>query len=286
MSPEQIRDPSGVDIRADIYSLGCVLYHALAGVPPFVDLNPVRLLGRIAQEEHRPLSLLNPRVPPGLEQILNWMLAKDPEKRYPTPDRAAQALEVFMSAGAEPSRLEKDVQMRPYLEWLATQSSAGQASLEPQTGPTEPKEVPLWINVEPVTHPPTRRPPPLRSSEETPPLVDERGVNVAALKTPLGAGQEIPGIVHRLSVTRPRLRPDRRGQPGPSRESTSSPLILRCPRNERNSAKWPRHHSRHRPDLHQASPLDRTGRKTSKADAVGLSKTSPKSRNLNLSVPG
>src|SRR5262249_1156162 len=39
LAPEQARDPRAVDIRADIYSLGCVLYHCLTGQPPFPDTN-------------------------------------------------------------------------------------------------------------------------------------------------------------------------------------------------------------------------------------------------------
>ena len=55
-------------------------------------------------------------MPDGLQQIVNWMMAKDPNGRYPTPDRAAQALQVFLAAGAEPLHApESDPQMRSYL---------------------------------------------------------------------------------------------------------------------------------------------------------------------------
>src|SRR5262249_27675972 len=50
MAPEQARDPRAVDVRADVYGLGCVLYHALAGRPPFTDVSHVRLLLRQATE--------------------------------------------------------------------------------------------------------------------------------------------------------------------------------------------------------------------------------------------
>src|SRR5205085_7856268 len=78
MAPEQARDPRTADIRADIYGVGCVLYHSLAGRPPFNDANRVRLLVRHATETPRPVREFNPAVPDGLQQILNWMLAKDP----------------------------------------------------------------------------------------------------------------------------------------------------------------------------------------------------------------
>jgi serine/threonine protein kinase len=121
MAPEQARDPRSTDIRADIYSVGCVLYHALAGQPPFNDTNRVRLLVRMATEAPRPVRELNPAVPEGLQQILNWMLAKDPGRRYPTPGRAAQALQTFLAAGAAVVPLEKDPRMGAYLQWLAVE---------------------------------------------------------------------------------------------------------------------------------------------------------------------
>ena len=119
MSPEQARDPRTADVRSDIYSLGCVLYHALAGRPPFPDTNIISQMIRHATETPRPLKDFSPAVPDGLQQIVNWMLAKDPNGRYPTPDRAAQALQVFLAAGAEPLHApESDPKMRTYLTWL------------------------------------------------------------------------------------------------------------------------------------------------------------------------
>jgi serine/threonine protein kinase len=120
MAPEQARDPHAADIRSDVYSAGCVLYHALAGRPPFNDANPVRLLIRQATEEPHPVRELNPAVPEGLQQILGRMLAKDPARRYPTPGRAAQALQTFLTTGAEVVPLDRDPQMGAYLNWLSS----------------------------------------------------------------------------------------------------------------------------------------------------------------------
>jgi eukaryotic-like serine/threonine-protein kinase len=124
MAPEQARDARSVDIRSDIYSLGCVLYHALAGQPPFPDTNIINQMIRHATEAPRPLKELNPAVPDGLQQIVNWMLAKDPKERYATPERAAQALQVFLVAGAEvPTALEADPKMKPFLSWVEAENS-------------------------------------------------------------------------------------------------------------------------------------------------------------------
>ena len=121
LAPEQARDPRGIDIRADIYSLGCVLYHCLTGQPPFPDTNILSQMVRHATEPPKPLKELAPDVPDGLQQILNWMLAKDPAQRYPTPERAAQALQVFQIAGGEPAKMsEEGPQLRKFLTWLET----------------------------------------------------------------------------------------------------------------------------------------------------------------------
>ncbi len=90
--------------------------------PPFPDTNIISQMIRHATEPPRPLKEFSPAVPDGLQQIVNWMLAKDPNGRYPTPDRAAQALQVFLAAGAEPLHApESDPQMRSYLTWLQTE---------------------------------------------------------------------------------------------------------------------------------------------------------------------
>jgi serine/threonine protein kinase len=131
MAPEQARDARTADIRSDIYSLGCTLYHALTGQPPFPDNNLVRKMVKHATETPPPVKQFNRDVPDGLQQILDWMLAKDPARRYPTPERAAQALQIFLTAGAESSRdIEADPKMRPYLQWLE-ESSGGEPKRKP-----------------------------------------------------------------------------------------------------------------------------------------------------------
>jgi serine/threonine protein kinase len=149
MSPEQARDPRTTDIRGDIYSLGCVLYHLLAGQPPFPDSNIISQMIRHATEPPRPLKSLNSNVPDGLQQIMSWMIAKDPNARYPTPERAAKALQVLLVAGTEgPPSPEGDPQMRSFLTWLEgqektvvplTPSPAAPAAAVPGGVPMAPK---------------------------------------------------------------------------------------------------------------------------------------------------
>jgi serine/threonine protein kinase len=95
-SPEQSNDPRKADIRSDIYSLGCVLHHALAGQPPFEDRGAVRLMLSHASEPPPRLANLNLNLPAGLQAVLDAMLAKDPALRFPTPGLAAQELRRFL----------------------------------------------------------------------------------------------------------------------------------------------------------------------------------------------
>jgi serine/threonine protein kinase len=120
LAPEQARDAHSADIRADIYSVGCVLYHVLTGQTPFPEKNAFQQIVRHATEQPRPMNQLEPAIPDGLQQIVNWMMAKDPNQRYPTPERAAQALQVFL-AKVEPTRQEDlNPQARSYLQWVDT----------------------------------------------------------------------------------------------------------------------------------------------------------------------
>jgi len=102
LAPEQAKNAVKADIRADIYSLGCVLYHCLAGQPPFPDTGMMRKQARHASETPAALREFNPEIPDGVQQIVDWMLAKDPARRYPTPERAAQALELFLASNQVP----------------------------------------------------------------------------------------------------------------------------------------------------------------------------------------
>src|SRR5258708_31742685 len=78
MAPEQARDARAIDIRADIYGLGCVLYHLLAVQTPFPDSNIISPMIRHATEPAAPLNKFNPSVPNGLQPIVNRRIAKEP----------------------------------------------------------------------------------------------------------------------------------------------------------------------------------------------------------------
>jgi serine/threonine protein kinase len=100
VAPEQIRDPHGADIRADIYSLGCTLYFLLTGKVCFPEATAVEKLMAHEEKTPRPLTEIRSDVPPGLARVFERMTAKDPVLRYQTPAEVAQALEPFTTAAS------------------------------------------------------------------------------------------------------------------------------------------------------------------------------------------
>ena len=110
MAPEQWADSQKVDIRADIYSLGCTLYQLLSGRAPFSGPECKSTARKqIAHEEAPPPSVrqLRPEVPMELDAILMRMMAKDPNDRFATPRHVALALQRFTS-GADIRALSQE----------------------------------------------------------------------------------------------------------------------------------------------------------------------------------
>ncbi|MEO8394179.1 MAG: protein kinase [Chloroflexota bacterium] len=93
MSPEQLRGDA-IDFRADIYSMGCILYHMLVGHPPFEASgeNVVSIIYQHLEKAPPPPSTLNPLVTPLVEEVVLTALQKDPNDRYAHADGMADAL--------------------------------------------------------------------------------------------------------------------------------------------------------------------------------------------------
>ncbi len=128
LAPEQARDSHTCDIRADLYALGCTLYFLLAGRTPFIASSLTEKLIQHQVDDPEPIGavrhamLVNfharkgaariPRrllgVPDHVAAIIQKLMAKRPEDRYPTPDELAQALEAAIDQLARKRDAKRD----------------------------------------------------------------------------------------------------------------------------------------------------------------------------------
>jgi serine/threonine protein kinase len=101
VSPEQIRDSHGADIRSDLYSLGCTLYHMLAGRPPFDGMSTVDKLWHHQTVDPTPIEVVRPDVPAPMAAIVRTLLAKKPRDRYQDPSEVVAALRPYLIHGQD-----------------------------------------------------------------------------------------------------------------------------------------------------------------------------------------
>jgi len=106
LAPEQARDSSAVDPRADVYSLGATLYFLLAGHPPYPGSDLRHKLAAKQYTDPPPIHRLRPDVDAALSAAIHSLLVRDPGARCPAAAAAAAALAPFASPTPDfPARL-------------------------------------------------------------------------------------------------------------------------------------------------------------------------------------
>ncbi len=145
-APEQAVDSHAVDIRADIYSLGATFYYLLTGRTLFDEGTMAQKAMWHQTRQPKPVSEYRQDIPPGIQDILDRMLAKEPDQRFANPAEVAEALEPFTQTPIEPPLESEMPQLSAAASGAGPQNSgsasiiSGPRSGRPGSGP--PKAAP------------------------------------------------------------------------------------------------------------------------------------------------
>lgn len=138
IAPEQARSASAVDIRADLYSLGCTFYFLLTGTVPFPGGSLTEKLLRHQMDTPRSPCELKPELPRAAEDVLRRLMAKRPEDRFQTPAELAAALQDVLGSGAlPPARVPQAAPPEPLLDPQPNLGSPQQATHPLAGDPTD-----------------------------------------------------------------------------------------------------------------------------------------------------
>ena len=102
MSPEQIQGES-IDARADLFSLGCVMYTMLAGHSPFRADSAYAVMRRVTDSAPIPLREINADVPVWLDVLVDRLLAKHPDDRWQSAQRVSELLRQCLAHNQQPA---------------------------------------------------------------------------------------------------------------------------------------------------------------------------------------
>jgi serine/threonine-protein kinase len=161
MSPEQGTGEPGIDGRADVYALGCVVFEMLAGEPPFRGRTAQATIARHRLDPVPSLRVVRPALPAHVEAAVERAMAKVPADRFPTAAAFAEALEAEPRAVATPVPATPRPTVPPR-RWLPAVAAlvlllaAGALFLHRErAGLAAPAADPVWILVSDFEGPPT-----------------------------------------------------------------------------------------------------------------------------------
>src|SRR3954452_12379046 len=136
VAPEQIRGDR-IDARADVYALGCVLFHALTGQAPYLRESEEATLWSHLHDPPPPASMLAQGVPEAFDAVVERALAKDPGDRFPSAGDLGRAALSAAAGESTPSSAERMVARGP-----AAPAAGDETRVSPdrtRVGPGEPR---------------------------------------------------------------------------------------------------------------------------------------------------
>jgi serine/threonine-protein kinase len=225
MPPEQARGQRDVDHRADLYAVGAILYHALAGKRPFTG-SPVEILAALISGPPEPLESVRPEIPAPLCGFVEQAMQRDRDHRFQdargmrralldAADRCGIRPRPPAATPPTPGSVLPDAPARdprPTVPGLPTAPAASE-SPPPTPAPAEPGTPAVTVVVVPpplVAEPPTLRGMPLRGGTVTPPKPDTAtpGEHHAQHREPLEPDPERAGSTSEALAQAPAPAPD------------------------------------------------------------------------------
>jgi serine/threonine protein kinase len=195
LAPEQALDSHGVDIRADIYSLGATFYFCLTGKTPFSEGTVAQKLIWHQTRQPKPIRGLRTEVPDEVVAIVDKMMAKEVGQRYQTPKEVMDALEPFTQMPIPPPPADEMPRLCPAAMGAAPPpEGSGSFPLPPVSGMPSPAPRKSWQvsaspssrSQAPATPPPPASSPSTRDEPAAPPKTAQ-GNRVATLSKPVAA---------------------------------------------------------------------------------------------------